>query len=130
MTIRSIPKARTNARLLTDARAFAASAEYGPRSGAVGTESRARAEAMTEAVFIAIAGGGAVEVTSLFDASGKVNEYHLAHTASRPAEVRVGKNVDVVMFTEVTKETSRVIEGVTATSKGHGRVFVIPKGLA
>ncbi len=128
--IRSIPKARSNARLIADARAFAASASYGARSGSVGTPSRQRAEAMTEAVYLAHAGMGAVEVTGIFTATDKVNEYHHSHTGSRAAEARVGAFVDVVMFVDVTRETSKVIEGVTATSKGHGRVFVIPKGLA
>jgi len=114
--------------LAKGAQALAANATYGNRSG---KDDRARAVAMTEALAIvkgakkAVKGANkALEVTAICPANGDANEYHIAHRASRPAELRVGVTVKVHMFTVVTKETATYIEGYTQTSKGHGRVFI------
>ena len=107
--------------LAKGAQALAANATYGNRSG---KDDRARAIAMTEALAIVKGAKKALEVTAICPANGDANEYHIAHRASRPAELRVGVTVKVHMFTVVTKETKDYIEGYTQTSKGHGRVFI------
>jgi hypothetical protein len=124
-----IPKARATARLLADAKAFASSASYGARSGAVGSADRTRAEEVTARAWCAVHCKGAVEVTDLFPATSKVNEYHHAHARTLPAEGRVDARLAIVMFTKVTRETATFIEGETATSKGHGRVFIVPRDI-
>lgn len=124
-----IPKARTSARLARDARAFAETVAYGARSGAIGSPNRVRAQEITERAWLAVHGEGGIEVTDLFPATAKANEYHHAHARTLPAEGRVDARLAVVMFTLVTRETAREIEGETATSRGHGRVFVIPRAL-
>lgn len=111
------------------AQTLAANATYGNRSGKA---DRARAIAMTERLAMLAnfkpkgkrPANVALEVSDICPANGDANEYHIAHRASRPAESRVGVTVKVHMFTVVTKETATFIEGYTATSKGHGRVFI------
>lgn len=125
----SIPKAVISDRLAREAKAFAESVSYGARSGSVGTPSRARAEEITARAWCAVKGKGAVEVTDLFPATAKANEYHHAHARALPAESRVDARLAVVMFVKVTRETAKMIEGETATSRGHGRVFIIPAEL-
>ena len=110
--------------LAKDAQILAANATYGNRSNGQGNE-RARAIAMTEIIAMLKANKvGAIEVSHLLHLDGTANEYHIGHRLSRPAESRVGVSVKVHMFTVVTKETDKFIEGYTQTSKGNGRVFL------
>lgn len=122
----TIQKAKVTKTLAKRAGEFVASCSFGARSGKVGTADRKRIEEVTARVWCAVQGKGAVELTDLFTATDKVNEYHLAHARVTTAERQTGKPMKVLMFTEVLEETATSITGVTATSKGHGRVFTIP----
>lgn len=128
MKLVRLEKIKMTKKLANASAILAANATYGNRSGNPDNaqSSRARAVAMTVAIANAVGGNGSVEVSEFCEATGEANEYHIAHRASRPAEVRVGANVKVTMFVEVTAETDKFIEGYTSTTKGHGRVFVTP----
>jgi hypothetical protein len=84
--------------------------------------------AVATAILTAIVTGESVELTaivrSVMTGENVSNEYHIAWTRTRTLEKHIGRNMSVTMFTEVTGETAKTITGVTATSRGRGRVFI------
>jgi len=98
----------------------------GGRSGSVGSDARAKGDAIRLAVLVALITGDSVEMTDavLPLMTGKSNEYHLGWSRTRTFEKLLGRTFTVTMFVSVENETKMTITGKTATSKGHGRVFV------
>lgn len=97
----------------------------GNRSGSPDSDTRKAGDAIRLAVLVALITGESVEVTNeVRPLIGKSNEYHVAWSRTRTFEKMLGETFSVTMFVSVEDETATSITGKTATSKGHGRVFV------
>lgn len=100
----------------------------GNRSGSPDSDARKVGDAIRLACIIALITGKSVEVTNdVLPLVGKSNEWHITWSRVRTFEKLVGKvTFGVTMFVSVDSETSTSITGETATTKGHGRVFITP----
>ena len=100
----------------------------GNRSGREGSDARKVGDAIRLACLVAITTGKSVEITNeILPMVGESNEWHIAWSRVRTFEKVLGKvTFTVTMFTTVENETAATITGETATSKGHGRVFITP----
>lgn len=126
MATTTLRKAKVNKATLAKAVAHLSTMPpLGNRSGSPESDIRKAGDAIRLAVLLALITGESVELTSeIQPLIGKSNEYHVAWARVRTFEKLLGKTFSVTMFVSVESESKTEITGKTATSKGHGRVFV------